>query len=196
MNENIEFLQAFLKNPAKVGSIAPSSPELALKMLEGIEPAADNVVIELGVGTGAITKFIKDIVPDDRSYLGIELDSSLVRLLRENFPEMNIVCGNAMETRAIHKRSGLGKVSYIVCCLPFVSLPAKVRSGVLDEVDKFMQNGCEFRTLQYAHGYYLPSAIKFRDLMRSRYGKENRSSLVVKNVPPGYTLTWSTKQAV
>jgi phosphatidylethanolamine/phosphatidyl-N-methylethanolamine N-methyltransferase len=196
MNENIEFLQAFLKNPAKVGSIAPSSPELALKMLEGIEPAADNIVIELGVGTGAITKFIQDIVPDDRSYLGIELDSSLVRLLRENFPEMNIVSGNAMETGAIHKRSGLGKVGYIVCCLPFVSLPAKVRSGVLDEVDKFMQKGCEFRTLQYAHGYYLPSAIKFRDLMRSRYGKEKRSSLVVKNVPPGYTLTWSTKQAV
>src|SRR5687768_14494772 len=196
MNENIEFLQAFLKNPAKVGSIAPSSPELALKMLEGIEPAADNVVIELGVGTGAITKFIQDIVPDDRSYLGIELDSSLVRLLRENFPEMNIVCGNAMETEAIHNRSGLGKVGYIVCCLPFVSLPAKVRSGVLDQVDKYMQQGCEFRTLQYAHGYYLPSAIKFRDLMRSRYGKEKRSSLVVKNVPPGYTLTWSTKQAV
>lgn len=192
MNENIEFLQAFLKNPAKVGSITPSSPELALKMLEGIEPAPDNIVIELGVGTGAITKFVQDIVPDDRSYLGIELDGDLVKLLRKNFPEMNIVCGNAMETAAIHKRSGLGTVGYIVCCLPFVSLPSKVRSGVLDEVDTFMQNGCEFRTLQYAHGYYLPSAVKFREMMRKRYGKEKRSSLVVKNVPPGYTLTWKT----
>ena len=191
MNENIEFLQAFLKNPAKVGSIAPSSPELALKMLEGISPSPDNIIIELGVGTGAITKFVQDIVPDDRSYLGIELDADLVKLLRKNFPQMNIVCGNAMETVAIHKRSGLGNVGHIVCCLPFVSLPAKVRSGVLDEVDVFMQKGCEFRTLQYAHGYYLPSAVKFRDMMRKRYGKEKRSSLVVKNVPPGYTLTWS-----
>jgi phospholipid N-methyltransferase len=38
MNENIEFLQAFLKNPLKVGSIAPSSPELAQKMIHGIFP--------------------------------------------------------------------------------------------------------------------------------------------------------------
>jgi phospholipid N-methyltransferase len=193
MNENIEFLQAFLKNPAKVGSIKPSSPELALTMIAGIEPSAENVVIELGVGTGAITKFLQHVVPDERSYLGIELDPDLVKLLRTNFPEMNIICGNAMETSAIHKRSGLGRVGYIVCCLPFVSLPAKVRSGVLEEVDKFMQEGCEFRTLQYAHGYYLPSAVKFRETMRAKYGKERRSPLVVKNVPPGYTLKWSTK---
>ncbi|MGH9948863.1 MAG: class I SAM-dependent methyltransferase [Pyrinomonadaceae bacterium] len=192
MNENIEFLQAFLKNPAKVGSITPSSPELAQTMLAGIEPAADNIIIELGVGTGAITKFIEDILPNDRSYLGIELDASLVKLLRKNLPNMNIVCGNAIEMESIHKRSGLGKPGYIVCCLPFVSLPGEVRDGVLVEVDKYMKQGCEFRTLQYAHGYYLPSAIKFRELMKKRYGKEKRSPLVVKNVPPGYTLAWST----
>ena len=192
MNENIEFLQAFLKNPTKVGSITPSSPELAAVMLEGVKPDADNVVIELGVGTGAITKFLQELVPDERSYLGIELDDGLVRLLVKNFPDLNIVCGNASEMSDIHANSGLGKVSYIISCLPFVSLPGEIRDGVLNEVDKFMQKGCLFRTLQYAHGYYLPSAIKFRKMMQERYGKEKRSSLVVKNVPPGYSLTWTT----
>jgi phospholipid N-methyltransferase len=182
-----------LKNPTKVGSIKPSSPELATTMIEGVEPSSENVVIELGVGTGAITKFLQYAVHDERSYLGIELDADLVKLLRKNFPEMNIVCGNAMEMESIHQRSGLGRVGYIVCCLPFVSLPAAVRNGVLGEVDKYMQQGCEFRTLQYAHGYYLPAAVKFRDRMRKLYGREKRSALVVKNVPPGYTLTWNTK---
>lgn len=193
MNENIQFLQAFLKNPTKVGSITPSSPELARKMLEGIEPDAGNIIVELGVGTGAITKFIQDIVPDDRSYLGIELDSLLVRSLRKNFSDLKIVHGSAVETEAIHKRSGLGKVSYIICCLPFVSLPDEVREKVLAEVDKFMRQGCTFRTFQYAHGFYLPAAIKFRKSMRSRYGKEQRSVLIVKNVPPAYTLTWTNR---
>ena len=192
MNENIEFLQAFLKNPTKVGSIAPSSPELARVMLEGIKPDANNVVIELGVGTGAITKFLEELVPDNRSLLGIELDEGLVRLLRKSFPDLNIVCGNAAETSEIHERSGLGKVSYIISCLPFVSLPSEIRDGVLADIDKFMQKGCLFRTLQYAHGYYLPSAVKFRKMMQERYGKEKRSPLVVKNVPPGYSLTWTT----
>src|SRR5829696_4997422 len=108
MNENIEFLQAFLKNPGKVGSIKPSSPELAQAMIEGIKPDKNNAILELGVGTGAITKFLQDIVPDDKSYLGIELDPDLVRLLRRNFPDMQIVRGNAVDTSAIHERSGIG----------------------------------------------------------------------------------------
>ena len=192
MNENIQFLQAFLKNPAKVGAITPSSPELAQKMLKGIEPNEENIVLELGVGTGAITKYLQDILPNEKSYLGIELDRSLVKSLRKNYPDLEIVCGNATDAFSIHQKSGLGKVGYIICCLPFVSLPNEVGEKILLEIDKFMQTGCTFRTFQYAHGYYFPSAIKLREFMRERYGKAQRSRLIVKNVPPAYTLTWRT----
>jgi phosphatidylethanolamine/phosphatidyl-N-methylethanolamine N-methyltransferase len=192
MNENIQFLQAFLKNPGTVGSITPSSPELAKRMVAGIRPDENNVVLELGVGTGAITKFLQEIVPDDSSYLGIELDRDLVRTLRKNYPNMKIVRGNALQASEIHSRSGFGKVGTIICCLPFVSMPNEVGEKILLEIDKFMQLGCTFRTFQYAHGYYFPSAIKLREFMRKRYGKSRRSPLIVKNVPPAYTLTWST----
>ena len=192
MNENIEFLQAFLKNPLKVGSIAPSSPELAQKMLDGIRPNEENVVLELGVGTGAITKFLQSIVPNRESYLGIELDKDLVKSLRRNFPNLKIVRGNACETFSIYQKTNFGKVGYIICCLPFVSLPNEVGEKILSEIDKFMEQGCTFRTFQYAHGYYFPSAIKLREHMRDRYGKAKKSQLVVKNVPPAYTLTWKT----
>lgn len=192
MNENLQFLQAFLKNPLKVGAIAPSSPELAAKMLEGVEPDENNVILELGVGTGAVTKFVQNLIPNEESYLGIELDKDLFKSLKKNFPNLNIVCGNACETFSIHQNSGLGKVSTIMCCLPFVSLPNEVGKRILLQVDKFMQKGCTFRTFQYAHGYYMPSAIKLREFMRDRYGKSKRSPLVVKNVPPAYTLTWQS----
>lgn len=194
MNENIQFLQAFLKNPTKVGSIAPSSPDLAVKMIEGFKPGPDNIILELGVGTGAITKYINDIVPDANSYLGLELDEKLVGSLKPLYPNLRIEVGNACEAFEIHKRSGLGKVGAIVSCLPFVSLPNEVGERILLEAEKFMkQGGCTFRAIQYAHGYYFPSAIKMREFMRNRYGKSKRSTLVVKNVPPSYTVTWSTK---
>lgn len=192
MNENIQFLQAFLKNPAKVGAITPSSPELAQKMLKGIAPNEENIILELGVGTGAITKYLQDILPNEKSYLGIELDRSMVKSLRKNYPELKIVCGNATDTFSIHQKSGLGKVGFVICCLPFVSLPNEVGERILLEIDKFMQRGSTFRTFQYAHGYYFPSAIKLREFMRDRYGKAQRSRLIVKNVPPAYTLTWKT----
>ena len=192
MNENIQFLQAFFKNPLKVGSIAPSSPELAQKMIQGIHPDEDSIVIELGVGTGAITKFLQAVVPNRESYLGIELDRTLVRSLKINYSQLRFVCGNACETFALHQKSKLGKVGFIICCLPFVSIPNDVGEEILREIDKFMERGCVFRTFQYAHGYYFPSAIKLREHMRDRYGKAKRSQLVVKNVPPAYTLTWKT----
>ena len=192
MNENIQFLQAFLKNPGKVGSIAPSSTELALKMIEGIKPTEDNIVLELGVGTGAITKHLQEIVPDEKSYLGIELDRDLVKSLRKNYSNLKFVCGNALEATKIHQKSGLGKVGSIICCLPFVSLPNDVGDEILAQIEKFMQKGCTFRTFQYAHGFYFPSAIKLREFMRDRYGKSQKSPLIVKNVPPAFTLTWTT----
>jgi len=192
MNENIQFLQAFLKNPLKVGAVAPSSPDLAWQMLDGILPDKDNVIVELGVGTGAITKYIHEILPDEESYLGIELDLQMVAGMKIRFPNMNVVQGNACETSVIHMESGLGKVSYLLCCLPFVTLPEEVAAGVLAEIEKFMEKGCMFRAFQYAHGYYTPAAIRLRRFMRDRYGYSKRSRLVAKNLPPAYTLTWST----
>ena|SRR5687767_9752114 len=192
MNDNIQFLRAFLKNPGKVGAIAPSSPELAQTMISGLKPDKDNIVLELGVGTGAITKFIEPILPDRDSYLGLELDEKLYHALRLTYHDLHIVQGNACEAYRIHKEFGLGKVKYLVCCLPFVSLPKTVAEEVYRQIDMFMADGCTLRLFQYAHGYYLPPALKLRERMRNRYGKSERSQIVLKNVPPAYTLTWST----
>ena len=190
MNENIEFLQAFIKNPLGVGSIAPASPDLSRKMLEGVSPSKDSIVLELGVGTGALTKYVQEAIPCSDCYVGIELDGKLVRRARRNFPDLKFMRGDACRSRKLHERSGLGKVGYIICSLPFVSLPNEINDRIFAEIEQFMDEGCVFRTYQYAHGYYLPAAIRLRRFMRTRYGISERSSLVVKNVPPAYTLTW------
>ena len=145
-----------------------------------------------GVGTGAITKFIEPILPDNDSYLGLELDPKLHATLRHHYPDLKIVQGNACEAYKIHQDSGLGKVKYLVCCLPFVSLPGNVADQIYKQIDMFMEDGCNLRLFQYAHGYYLPPALKLRERMRNLYGKSKRSKIVLKNVPPAYTLTWST----
>ena len=192
MKENIEFLQAFLKNPLNVGAIAPSSPELARKMLDGIKPRQDSIILELGVGTGAVTRFVQELIPTDDCYFGVELNDTLVDSLKKNFPQLKIICGNACEAAALHAESGLGKVGYVLSCLPFVSLPREITERVLADVDRFMDRGCVFRTFQYAHGYYFPAAIKLREHLNRRYGDSEKSPLVIKNMPPAYTLTWQT----
>lgn len=192
MKEHLHFLRSFLKNPLAVGAISPSSPELALKMIEGLKPDENNIIVEIGCGTGAITKFIQDLVKNEHSYLGIELEKTFVEDLQRSFPNLDFICGDACQTEEILACQNLGKVSYIISGVPFVVLPPKVYEGILDEVDKLMEKGCLFRTFQYAHGYNLPPAKKFRLRMEKKYGNVERSELILKNIPPAYTLTWKT----
>lgn len=193
MNENIEFLQAFLKSPFKVGAITPSSPELSLEMIAGIEPHEENIVLELGVGTGSFTKPLRRIVSDNKSYLGVEINPKFVTALSREFSGMKFICGDATKLTDLHGKSGLGKVGYILSGIPFVTLPNDVGDEILTQVSNFMDAGnCTFRTFQYAHGFYMPSALKLRAFMRKRYGRAKKSELIFKNVPPAYTLTWRT----
>jgi phospholipid N-methyltransferase len=192
MKEYLQFLQSFIKKPATVGAIAPSSPDLALKMIEDVQADENNIVLEVGCGTGAITRFLQDLIPTRNSYIGIEIEKNFVERLEKEFPNLNIVCGDACHSTQIIAEHGLGKVSYIISGLPFVVLPKEVSNGILDEVEKMMEKGCLFRTFQYAHGYNLPPAKKFRQRLNEKYGKVKRSDLVLKNLPPAYTLTWTT----
>jgi len=193
VDENIHFLKAFLRNPLYVGAVLPSSSGLARQMVEDIFPDENNAVLEIGVGTGAITKFLLPKLPNTQSYIGIEIDKGFVRILRKRFANLLIVQGNANRASEIVRKARIKKIGYIISSLPFASLPKEVCEEILIEIDKFMQRGCVFRTFQYAHCYYFPSAIEFRKYMNSHYGRAKRSSLIVKNIPPAYILTWKTR---
>jgi phosphatidylethanolamine/phosphatidyl-N-methylethanolamine N-methyltransferase len=191
MSEATAFLKAFLENPTSVGSVFPSSPAVAARMIKNIKPGKDSVVLELGCGTGPFTEAIAKILPSPDCYLGIEINEEMVTILREKFPSLNIVCADASQVGEIHQNLGLGPVKYIVSGLPFASLPEEVSQLVLTEVDKFMQRGgCEFRTIQYAISTPLPLAKEFRRMMNKKYGRAHRSRLIWKNLPPTFIYTW------
>jgi phosphatidylethanolamine/phosphatidyl-N-methylethanolamine N-methyltransferase len=192
MKEHFKFLQSFVKNPLTVGAISPSSADLALKMIKDVHADKNNVAVEIGCGTGAITKYLETLIPDRESYIGIEIDKDFVTNLEKDFPDLRFVCDDACKTESILKNNSVGKVSYIISGLPFVVLPKEMSNGILIEIDKLMKHGCLFRTFQYAHGYHLPPAVKFREELNKKYGECKRSSLVMKNIPPAYTLTWTT----
>ena len=192
MKDNQEFLRATLKNPLGVGAIAPSSKALAKLMVEGISPSKESLVLELGVGTGAVTEAISEILPDPESYLGIEIDKRLAGLVQEKYPDLKILNADACSCTEVLKKMELGKVRYILSGIPFVSLPKDVCEKIFAQIDGFMEKGCLFRTFQYVHGFYTPPAKRLRDYMTERYGPMDKSKIVFKNVPPAFTLTWKS----
>jgi phosphatidylethanolamine/phosphatidyl-N-methylethanolamine N-methyltransferase len=189
-SDTMHFVKAFLRNPVSVGSIVPSAAELAEAMMDGVRLSAGDVVIELGPGTGAFTRYIHRMLPAGAHYLGIERESRFVSLLRTRFPEFVFIQGLAEDAPRYVCEAGLGPVKLIISSLPFASLASAIRGAIITGIDDMMTPGCVFRTFQYVHAYPLPTAVRFRRSMEERFGAHLRSPAVLPNVPPAFVLTW------
>ena len=56
--KNIQFIKESLKSIKEVGAVLPSSKFVVSKMIESINFKRDNLILELGPGTGVITNQI------------------------------------------------------------------------------------------------------------------------------------------
>lgn len=189
--EHRKFLSQFLRNPASVGAIAPSSAYLARAMVRGLSDCADGAVLEFGPGTGAFTAAIRDSLPQHCRYLGIEVEERFVDVLRTRFPDLDFAHASAADVRALCDERELGPVRAVISGLPFASLPVPVQDGIVSGLLEVLTPGASFRTFQYVHAYRLPKAQRFRKQMTKLFGPVVRSRPVLRNLPPAYSLTWT-----
>lgn len=184
-------MHGFMRNPAAVGAIAPSSRQLAGAMIRDLDLSDGSPVLELGPGTGAFTRAIHDSLPYEGRYLGIECEKHFVKLLNRKFPALEFVEGRAENASEHCADAGMGAPRTIISGLPFATLCETTREAILESIGQLMAPGTVFRTFQYAHAYRLPGSVKFRESMSDVFGNHDRSELVVMNLPPAYVLTWS-----
>ena len=95
LTDTTVFLQEWFANPQRTGSLAPSSPQLAAAMAQWLPADPESYVLELGPGTGAVTEaLIKRGLREDR-LVAIERNPKMARLLRDKFPQAQIIIGDA-----------------------------------------------------------------------------------------------------
>ncbi len=189
----LAFFRSLARNPRGVGAFAPSSMGLARLMSRDLYLGPEESVIELGPGTGALTRGIIQELDNKDHYLGIELDPNLVELFQERYPGLRIVQGSAEETTKHVEEIGIQKVGAVLSGLPFASLPHKAQRGIIAQLEVLIGNGATFRTFQYVPAWFLPSAITFRRNMSRRFGPPRVTGPVVRNVPPALVLTWGQR---
>lgn len=127
LTDTAKILFRYLKNPRQMGTVCPSSRFLAKKMVSGINRKC-GVIVELGPGTGAITKHLVDsgLAKDCKLYC-IEFDSSLIPHLERKFPSAKIVNGSAEDLRDI-VGADTARICAVVSSLPLISLPQRGRA--------------------------------------------------------------------
>ena len=90
VKSNLSFLAQFLKQPKEIGSIIPSSPFLGKTMANFVPEHDDRFIVELGPGTGPITKALVKIGLHEENMICLEQSQKLVDHLKSRFPHLNV----------------------------------------------------------------------------------------------------------
>lgn len=173
------FVRAALRRPLVVATPFPTSAVLARWMVADIDP--DEVVVELGPGTGAITRFLAPR-PD---YLGVEVDPCLATALRARLPTMRVVNAPAEELAAYVET---GSVDVVISSLPWSVLPVATSEAVLEAVAQALAPRGRLTTYLCAHTAWLPGARGFLRALRQRFPRVRAGPLVWRNVPPALLI--------
>jgi phospholipid N-methyltransferase len=181
--ERLEFLGAFLRMPARTGSLAPSSPSLARAMLYGCDLRRAKTVVELGPGTGAFTRFIVDRLPKQSRFIALELEDRHVRRLRERFPRVRVYRDSAERIQRYLPQSSR-KADYIISGLPWANIHVQVQVRILDAILASLSPSGMFTTFAYWHARWLPRARQFRERLEQHFAEVKVSRVIWKNVPP------------
>ena len=88
------FLKRWLAHPLRMGSVVPSSATLCRHIVRiGMPKDPEGLVLELGAGTGVISKAFLDAGLSPRRLTAVEIDPNLADHLRQSLPNVSVLAG-------------------------------------------------------------------------------------------------------
>ncbi len=183
------FLKRWLRRPFAMGAVVPSGRLLAEAMARATLAAMEGRpghVVELGAGTGEVTKALLAAgIPPQRLAL-IERDPELSAFLRRHFAGPQIIEGDAARLASLLARHGVAPVAAVVSSLPLLSLPAEIVSGIVHGVFEALPRGGVL--VQFTYGPKPPVPRGLREGLRLE-GVSGRR--IWRNVPPAVVWTFT-----
>ena len=129
-------------------------------MAKGVHSGAR--VMELGPGTGNVTRAILDGGVDERNLFLVERDASFARLLRERFPRATLLHEDATALAA-YMRELAGTFDFIVSGLPLVLFSRTQKERLLAHVLELLKPTGAFH--QFTYGGRCPIKRSVRDAL-------------------------------
>jgi phosphatidylethanolamine/phosphatidyl-N-methylethanolamine N-methyltransferase len=117
------FFRRWLTNPLEMGSVVPSSAALCTRIVRQTRRARDEAVLELGAGTGVISRaLLASGVPADRLFV-VEIAPSMAAHLRRVLPGARVIEGDASRLPELVPADWHGRIGTVICGIPLVLLP-------------------------------------------------------------------------
>jgi phosphatidylethanolamine/phosphatidyl-N-methylethanolamine N-methyltransferase len=159
-NDLALFLSRWIRAPLRIGALAPSSPYLGREMARAIDARAATLVVELGGGTGRITRALLDAGVAPERLIVIENDDKLASLLRVRFPQLRIVQGDARDLLSLLAPLGVSHASAVISGLPLLSMPTETQQRIVEQAFALMGENGTF--VQFTYGPMSPVMGKAR----------------------------------
>jgi phospholipid N-methyltransferase len=170
------FFTKFLRQGSAIASFVPSSQWLACAVVEDIDFANAQCVVELGAGTGPITAQLLACAGKSCRVLIVERDVDFCRRLRERFVGADIVQADACDLDRHLATRGITSIDHVLCGLPLPSFRPTDRDHILEVVRQRLAAHGTFRQLTHMPWVYYP--------LYRRYFETVRFHLVFRNLPP------------
>ena len=180
--EKIEFAKSLVSKPKTIGAIAPTSARMAKKMASVVNPASGLPVLELGPGTGVITKAILERGIDPKDLISIEFSASFLPGLRSRYPGVNFIHGDAFNIAGIAHELGVEQFDCIISALPLLNFPVTQRIRLINTALDYIESGRPVVQFSYSPRPPVPARVK-------HFTVRNMDT-IMRNIPPARIWTY------
>ena len=184
LGDSARFLKSLVASPRLTGAVAPSGRALARAMATAVGSPAHGLIVELGPGTGPVTRsLIEAGLPPERLVL-IEYDAEFCRLLKQRFAHASIVQGDAYDLLRTLEPFACQPIAAVVSSLPLLNQPPPRRTKLI--ADAFALMGPSGTFVQFTYGLMSPIP---REAYANLYSAV-RSKPILLNLPPAFVWTY------
>ncbi len=181
-DDRFAFLQGFLQHPRQVGSIIPSSRFLERRVVRSARVREAELVVELGPGTGGITRALLRAMSGSARLLAVEINAKFASVLRRwHDPRLVVHEGDARRLAEALACHALPAPDVVLSGIPFSTMRRPVGLSILQAVHDVLAPGGRFVAYQVRD--------RVETLGRQVFGRA-RVQTELLNVPPLRVYCW------
>lgn len=182
-DNEIRFFKGWMDGPKTVGAITPTSPITARRMASVVDLGSGLPVLELGPGTGAVTKAILEHGVAPENLVSIEYSADFIAGLVTAFPGVRFVQGDAFDLDSVLADAGATVFDSVVSAIPLLSFPMERRVALVDSLLDRVPPGRP--VVQISYSAVSPVSPKHADF------NVEPLDWIVRNIPPARLWIYS-----
>jgi phosphatidylethanolamine/phosphatidyl-N-methylethanolamine N-methyltransferase len=175
-DEELRFFRGWMDKPRAVGAIVPTSGVTARKMASVADPSSGLPVLELGPGTGVITKAILQAGVRPENLWSIEYSQDFVSHLRRVYPQVNVIQGDAFDLDRTLGDQRDTMFDSVISGVPLLNFPVERRVAYVEDLLDRLPAGRPIVQITYGPVSPVPAG-------RGNYTVEH-FDFILRNIPP------------